>query len=61
MNFKALNIKGLIKIHKTNNPIKPIVNFREEPANKLSKHLTDIINQYMYAQYLQHKQFCKYD
>jgi hypothetical protein len=47
MNPKAPCIKGLIKIHKPNNPIRPIVNWQEAPAYKLSKHLTDILIQHL--------------
>ena len=45
LNPSALTIKGLIKIHKPNQPIRPIVNWRNAPAYKLSKLCTQTINQ----------------
>jgi hypothetical protein len=33
------SIRGLLKIHKANNPIRPIVNWTGAPAYKLSKDL----------------------
>ena len=33
------NIRGLMKIHKENNPIRPIVNWTKAPAYKLAKKL----------------------
>jgi len=37
MNPSALSIKGLIKIHKPDQPIRPVVNWRNASAYKLSK------------------------
>jgi hypothetical protein len=41
MNPKAPTIRGLIKIHKQNAPIRPIVNWQQAPAYKLAKLLSD--------------------
>jgi hypothetical protein len=41
MNPSAPSIKGLIKIHKPDQPIRPVVNLRNAPAYKLSKLFTD--------------------
>jgi hypothetical protein len=40
MNPSAPTIKGLIKIHKPEQPIRPIVNWRNAPAYKLASLLT---------------------
>jgi sugar (pentulose or hexulose) kinase len=42
----STHIKGLIKIHKPDQPIRPIVNWRNAPAYKLSKLFTQKINQF---------------
>jgi hypothetical protein len=39
------SIKGLIKIHKPDQPIRPEVNWRNAPAYKLSKLFTKKVNQ----------------
>ena len=44
-NPSAPTIKGLIKIHKPNQPIRPIVNWRNAPAYKLSKLFIQKTNQ----------------
>jgi hypothetical protein len=44
MNPSAPTIKGLVKIHKQNQPIRPVVNWRNAPAYKLSKLFTDKLN-----------------
>jgi hypothetical protein len=40
MNPAAPTIKGLIKIHKENAPIRPVINWRNAPAYKVAKMLT---------------------
>jgi hypothetical protein len=40
LNLMAQNIRGLIKIHKQEAPIRPIVNWINAPAYKLAKLLT---------------------
>jgi len=45
LNPSAPTIKGLRKIHKSNQPISPIVNWQNAPAYKLSKLFTHKINQ----------------
>jgi hypothetical protein len=40
MNPAAPTIKGMIKIHKQNAPIRPVINWRNAPAYKLAKMLT---------------------
>ena len=44
MNPSAPSIKGLIKLHKPDQPIRPVVNWRSAPAYKLSKLFTDKTN-----------------
>jgi hypothetical protein len=46
MNAFAPTIKGLIKIHKSDMPIRPVVNWRNAPAYKLSRFLTSKINHF---------------
>ena len=41
----APNLKAQLKLHKTNNPIRPVINNRTAPAYKLTKHLTKIPQQ----------------
>ena len=45
MNPSAPSIKGLIKIHKPDQPIRPVVNWRNAPAYKLSKLFTGKVSQ----------------
>jgi len=40
MNLLAPTIKGLIKLHKHDHPIRPIVNWHNTPADKLAKLFT---------------------
>jgi hypothetical protein len=40
MNPKAPHIYGTINLHKQTQPIRPIVNFKDSPANKLSKFIS---------------------
>jgi hypothetical protein len=44
MNPSAPSIKGVIKIHKPDQPTRPVVNWRNPPAYKLSRLFTDKIN-----------------
>jgi len=44
MNPSAPSIKGLIKLHKPDQPIRPVVNWQNAPAYKLSKLFTNKIN-----------------
>jgi hypothetical protein len=39
LNHTAPKIRGLIKIHKIVSPIRPVVNWRNEPAYKLARSL----------------------
>jgi hypothetical protein len=43
-NPSAPSIKGLIKVHKPDQPIRPVVNWRNAPAYKLSRLFTDKIH-----------------
>jgi hypothetical protein len=43
MHPQAPNLKALIKIHKQNAPIRPIVNWQHAPAYRLAKHLSDTL------------------
>jgi hypothetical protein len=44
MQPSAPSVKGLIKIHKSDQPIRPVVNWRNTPAYKLSKLFTEKIH-----------------
>jgi len=44
MNPVALNIRGLTKVHKTECPIRPTVNWQGSHAYKLAKHLNKLIH-----------------
>jgi hypothetical protein len=44
MNPSAPSIKGLIKLHKPDQPIRPVVNWQNAPAYSLSKLFTNKIN-----------------
>ena len=46
LNPSAPTIRGLIKIHKTDQPIRPIVNWRNAPAYKLAKLLAHTIQEH---------------
>jgi hypothetical protein len=39
MNPKAPHMHGIIKLHKEDKPIRPIVNWRNSPGYKVAKHL----------------------
>jgi hypothetical protein len=41
---KAPQIKGFIKLHKTDNPIRPVINFQSAPAYKIARFLTSLFN-----------------
>jgi hypothetical protein len=43
MNPKAPHIHGLIKLHKNDKPIRPIVNWKDSPGYKLAKHLAKLL------------------
>jgi hypothetical protein len=45
MNPSAPSIKGLIKMHKPDQPIRQVVKWRNAPAYKLSKLFTRKVNQ----------------
>jgi hypothetical protein len=45
MNLSAPNIKGLIKVHKHDQPIRPVVNWRNAPAYHLARLFTQKIRQ----------------
>jgi hypothetical protein len=45
MNPEAPKIRSLIKIHKLNNPIRPIVNWKHAPAYRLAKYISDRLQQ----------------
>jgi hypothetical protein len=40
-------LKAQIKLHKTDIPIRPVINNSSAPSYKLAKHLTKILNQYI--------------
>ena len=45
MNPSAPSIKGLIKIHKPDQPIRPVVNWRNAPVYRLSKLFMEKVSQ----------------
>jgi hypothetical protein len=47
MNPSAPSIRGLLKIHKPDSPIRPIVNWKQAPAYKIAKLLTKKLQQYI--------------
>jgi hypothetical protein len=47
MNPTPLQFHGLIKIHKTNMPIRPVINWKQAPANKLAQHLANFLTTYI--------------
>jgi hypothetical protein len=47
INPTAPNIRGLIKLHKPNHPIRPVVNWKNAPLYKTTKFFTDILSQYV--------------
>jgi hypothetical protein len=49
MNPTAPTIKGLIKIHKEHAPIRPIINWRNAPAYKVTKMLTRKLRTFPYC------------
>jgi len=55
VNPSAPTIKGLIKLHKSDQPIRPIVNWRNAPVYKLSKLFTQIQPIYPIAIFIQFK------
>ena len=46
LNPSIPNIRGLIKIHKAEAPIRPIVNWENSPAYKVAKMLTNKLHTY---------------
>ena len=44
LNPFLLTLKGLIKIHKTDAPIRPIINLTQAPVYKIPKKLVTFIN-----------------
>ena len=52
MNPSAPSIKGLIKIHKQDQPIRPVVNWRNAPAYLLSKLFTSKMNHLSHLPYV---------
>ena len=47
MNPAAPTIRGMIKIHKADAPIRPVINWRNAPAYKLAKMLTKKLQTYI--------------
>ena len=42
-NPKPPILNGLIKLHKPDKPIRPVINFKTAPSYKISKHLTNLL------------------
>jgi len=51
MNPHPPNIRGLLKIHKPDAPIRPVVNWQHAPAYKLAKSLSDRLQQELQLPY----------
>jgi hypothetical protein len=51
LNPTAPNIRGLIKIHKIEAPIRPVVNWMNAPAYKLAKLLTKLLQTHIPLSY----------
>jgi hypothetical protein len=51
MNLAAPTIRGMIKIHKADAPIRPVINWRNAPAYKLAKMLTKKFQTYISLPY----------
>ena len=47
MNPTSPLIRGLIKVHKPNSPIRPIVNWTNAPSYKLAKQLVQFLNTHL--------------
>ena len=47
MNPKSPHIRGLIKVHKSDTPIRPIVNWTNAPAYNLAKQLVQFLNTHL--------------
>ena len=47
LNPKTPNLKGLLKVHKTNMPIRPVVDYSPAPAYKIAKKLSNILKTYV--------------
>jgi hypothetical protein len=47
MNPVAPTIRGMLKIHKADAPIRPVINWRNAPAYKLAKVVTKRLQMYV--------------
>jgi len=47
LNLEPPSLRGLIKVHKTNTPICPIVHFKKAPSYRLAKMFTGILKSYI--------------
>ena len=47
LNPKTSNLKGLLKVHKTNMPIRPVVDYSPAPVYKTAKKLSNILKTYV--------------
>ena len=47
LNPEPPSLRGLIKVHKTNTPIRPIVNFKNAPSYKLANMFARILKSYI--------------
>ena len=47
LNPRTPQLKGLPKVHKTNMPVRPIVDYSPAPAYKLAKKITEILTTYI--------------
>ena len=52
LNPQTPNLRGLIKIHKEDTPIRPVVNYTQAPAYKLAKKLSNILETYVPLPYV---------
>jgi hypothetical protein len=44
LNPKSPKIQGFIKLHKTDKPIRPVINFQHTPAYKIAQFFTKFLN-----------------
>jgi hypothetical protein len=51
LNRSTPTIRGLIKIHKEEAPIRPIINWKNAPGYKLAKRLTNTLQTYIHLPY----------
>jgi hypothetical protein len=51
MNPASPSLHATIKLHKPNMPIRPVINWRNEPSYELAKHLTKTLHNHLHLPY----------